>query len=298
LDTICFPANAQLRRLNKGTGVFETIAVEQLAIGDTVECLKPTDAGNGTVSGFTYGVCDVYYYVNAKRKETFYEYINLRYIKDDLSEGLFRASPNHGIILPAQAISPSNPLPAPGPGTIKPMTSVQVGDRVAVANANRMFYTANVISIQRSYEAGAYSPLLTDAGNLIVDGVMAFYTSGRGAADPKRAIAGYLSSAPVWQRYLSGNSSNCIQQSAGSCPCLDQGAPCVKQGDALQNMPDKVSSWYFQEVFKVQYKAASEGRTKRDNDYLYDAFKAGLAANTTFGFQQALDVLDAHWKTP
>ena len=83
----------------------------------------------------------------------------------------------------------------------------------------------------------------------IVDGVMAFYTSGSNG-DPKRGFAGYLSYTPVWQRYLSGNSSNCIQ-SAGSCPCLDQGAPCVKQGNRLQNMPDEVSSWYSNELFKV-----------------------------------------------
>ena len=63
----CFPADAHVRRLIKGTGAFETIAIEQLAIGDTVECLKPIDAGDGTVSGFTPGVCDVYYYVNAKK---------------------------------------------------------------------------------------------------------------------------------------------------------------------------------------------------------------------------------------
>ena len=67
VEVICFPADAQLRRLIKGTGAFETIAIEQLAIGDTVECLKPIDAGDGTVSGFTPGVCDVYYYINAKK---------------------------------------------------------------------------------------------------------------------------------------------------------------------------------------------------------------------------------------
>ena len=83
----------------------------------------------------------------------------------------------------------------------------------------------------------------------IVDGVMAFYTSGSNG-DPKRGFAAHLINTPVWQRYLSGNSSNCMQN-AGSCPCLDQGAPCVKQGDRLQNMPDKVPSWYYKEFFKV-----------------------------------------------
>jgi hypothetical protein len=67
VEEICFPADAQLRRLNRGSGAWETVAVEDLAIGDSVECLKPTEAGDGTITGFTPGVCDVYYYVNAKK---------------------------------------------------------------------------------------------------------------------------------------------------------------------------------------------------------------------------------------
>ena len=67
VSSVCFPADAQLRRLNKGTAAWETVAIEQLAIGNSVECLKPTDAGDGTITGFTPGVCDVYYYVNTKK---------------------------------------------------------------------------------------------------------------------------------------------------------------------------------------------------------------------------------------
>ena len=67
MEDICFPADAQLRRLNKGTAAWETVAIEQLAIGDSVECLKPTDAGDGSISSFTPGICDVFYYINAKK---------------------------------------------------------------------------------------------------------------------------------------------------------------------------------------------------------------------------------------
>jgi hypothetical protein len=67
VDEICFPADAQLRRLNKASGSWEIATMEQLSIGDSVECLKPTDAGDGSMSSFTPGICDVYYYINAKR---------------------------------------------------------------------------------------------------------------------------------------------------------------------------------------------------------------------------------------
>ena len=60
------------------------------------------------------------------QKQTFYEYINLHFTKDDGSQGVFRASPNHGIILPAQAIPHTNPQAAPGPGPLKQMRRVQV----------------------------------------------------------------------------------------------------------------------------------------------------------------------------
>ena len=67
MQKICFPADAQVRRLNKGTRAWETVAMEELAIGDSIECMKPTDAGDGSISAFTPDVCDVYYYVNAKK---------------------------------------------------------------------------------------------------------------------------------------------------------------------------------------------------------------------------------------
>jgi hypothetical protein len=55
-----------------------------------------------------------------------YDYIHLHYTKQDGSKGVFRASPRHGIVLPTQAIPSSNPVPAPGPGTLKQMQMVVV----------------------------------------------------------------------------------------------------------------------------------------------------------------------------
>ena len=49
---------------------------------------------------------------------------------------------------------------------------------------------------------------------------------------------------------------------------------------------------------QVRDNAQKEGRTNRNNTYIYETFKAGLAANTNYGFQQALDVLDEAWRTP
>ena len=49
---------------------------------------------------------------------------------------------------------------------------------------------------------------------------------------------------------------------------------------------------------QITDKAEKGGRTNHNNTYIYDTFKAGLAANTIYGFQQALDVVDRSWTTP
>ena len=101
----------------------------------------------------------------------------------------------------------------------------------------------------RSYEGGAYAPLSTGAGMYVIDNVMVFYTGAPANGDSRRGFASYFSYTPVWQRYFSGNSSNCLQ-TPGSCPCLDRREPCVKQGDTLESMP-QITSWYSNELFKV-----------------------------------------------
>ena len=64
------------------------------------------------------------------QRAALYEYVNLHYTKEDRSAGVFRASPNHGMIMPSQAILASNPQVAPGPGTLKAMSDVQVGPEI------------------------------------------------------------------------------------------------------------------------------------------------------------------------
>ena len=49
---------------------------------------------------------------------------------------------------------------------------------------------------------------------------------------------------------------------------------------------------------QVTAKAASQGRTNRDNAYIRATFTAGLAANRTFGSEEALGVVDASWTRP
>ena len=67
VEELCFPADATIRRINKAIGGWERVTVAQLAIGDSVECLKGTDSGNGSFSALTPGVCDIYYYIEARK---------------------------------------------------------------------------------------------------------------------------------------------------------------------------------------------------------------------------------------
>ena len=49
---------------------------------------------------------------------------------------------------------------------------------------------------------------------------------------------------------------------------------------------------------QVNAKAESENRTKRDNVYVYETFKAGIAAGQLYDFDEAAGVLDRAWKKP
>ena len=51
--------------------------------------------------------------VSCLQKQTLYGYINLIYSTDDGSKGVFRASPDHGIILPEKYIPGNKPLTDP-----------------------------------------------------------------------------------------------------------------------------------------------------------------------------------------
>ena len=63
---ICFPADALIRKVT-GSGAFTSIRMDQLAIGDRVECLRPNmSPSDSKVEGFTAGLCDVYYYISAR----------------------------------------------------------------------------------------------------------------------------------------------------------------------------------------------------------------------------------------
>ena len=66
-----------------------------------------------------------------------YTYIKLHYIKQDGSKGVFRASPNHGIILPTDPIPANSPVAAPGLGAFKPMSKVQVSRLAAPVSCIR-----------------------------------------------------------------------------------------------------------------------------------------------------------------
>ena len=78
-----------------------------------------------------------------------FEYVELHYTDAAGDEAVFRASPEHGIMLPAAAINPANPQAVPSPGNVKAMSKVVVGDLVAVRTSDGKWYTAPVTSITR-----------------------------------------------------------------------------------------------------------------------------------------------------
>ena len=78
-----------------------------------------------------------------------FEYVQLHYTNAAGEEAVFRASPEHGIMLPAAAINPANPKDVPGTGNVKAMGTVVVGDLVAVTTNDGKWYTAPVTSITR-----------------------------------------------------------------------------------------------------------------------------------------------------
>jgi hypothetical protein len=55
-----------------------------------------------------------------------FEYVQLHYTTADGEAGVFRASPEHGIMLPTTAIDPANPQAVPGTGAVKSMSKVKV----------------------------------------------------------------------------------------------------------------------------------------------------------------------------
>jgi hypothetical protein len=65
VDRICFPADALVRRLTP-TGGVSLVRIDQVALGDKIECLKPTMTNDGLVTSFAADFCDVYYYISTR----------------------------------------------------------------------------------------------------------------------------------------------------------------------------------------------------------------------------------------
>ena len=65
VDAICFPSDALVRKLIS-PGQVSTIRMDQVAIGDQIECLKPSLGTDALVESFTAAFCDVYYYNNVQ----------------------------------------------------------------------------------------------------------------------------------------------------------------------------------------------------------------------------------------
>jgi hypothetical protein len=104
----------------------------------------------------------------------------------------------------------------------------------------------------RTFEQGAYSPLLVDNGFPIVDNGLFSHGGARAAGGGQRQAASrFYVYSPIWQAYLAGNSSNCV--ASNSCPCLDEetaGTGCAKQGQLLRSRPDGMS-WFRNKLEEV-----------------------------------------------
>ena len=89
--------------------------------------------------------------------------------------------------------------------------------------------------------------MLTDAGVLIVDGVMV--TANFANDGNYNVFSSWYKFTPVWQAYLAGNSSNCVSI---LCPCLDGKTPvCTKEGDSLVSLGGNGLSWFRQQLQDV-----------------------------------------------
>jgi hypothetical protein len=114
--------------------------------------------------------------------------------------------------------------------------------------------------------------MVTDAGLLIVDGVMV--TANFANDGNYNVFSSWYKFTPVWQAYLEGNSSGCSvgsTSSSSSCPCLDGKTPvCTREGDSLVSLGTSGLSW-----FRQQLQDVSDGFGA---DFFYSSMSKGLLA--------------------
>jgi hypothetical protein len=141
---------------------------------------------------------------------------------------------------------------------------LQVGDLLAIRNADGKYYTSLVTRISRSFEAGAYSPQLTDGGMLVIDDVASLPFGAAtvvSLTNNQPFFYVHYRATPIWQLYLA--SAGC--GGTTECPCMDD-APtspstplgCLRRNQALRERGTAIG-WWHTEISKVSAAATAAG---------------------------------------
>jgi hypothetical protein len=259
--------------------------MDELAVGDYVECLVPQY--NATrETGYSHGTCQVYYYVN--KQSPWFSYYYFTYTTLGGGTAVFRASPEHNVFIAGAA---SGLAAAPPSGLGVESTNVKVGDLLASQDpSTKLYYTTPVTAIEIVGAAGAYNPMLSNAGLPIVDGAVAYTTvnSNSQDIDPLKQERFHWSCAPIWQAFNAGNASACLDDATDAC---------VRQGTVLSDLPDHVSDW-FAAYFATFHSAKGDDRTSFHTADFIAEVSAAVANGTVWTREQMLLTLDSFYKAP
>lgn len=283
VQRICFPADATVNRIEPSSKAKVSTRMDELKIGDTIECLKPQyDAANfAGETGYLFSTCQVFYYLNANSGNTMFVYQHLSYTDTNGDTKALRISPQHNVFIPKTALT--SPASAPPLGSYKTAEQVVVGDLLAPQDpATGEFYTTAVTKVESIFNVGAYTPLVMDAGLIIVDNVVAWTTSGSYTTKPFKQERQHWTHIPIWQAVR-----------ASSTNCLDTNVNCAKIGKTLSDLDDGLAP-YFNAYTDVQNAAAAQGRTKLDLAGFIGELSAGDNAGIVYTQTTALAVLDKY----
>jgi hypothetical protein len=277
LDTgnACLPGDATVRRVVDGGGATETVRIDELRLGDEVECVAPLGEGaaigadpaswTDAATDWKPTTCSVYYYLDATAKTS--RFVTLHYALDDGAPATFRATREHLAFLAAGAVpARDGGAPAPPRGSAKRMDDVVVGDLLAVRAPDGAFYTAPVTAITLEAGPGAYAPLLTKAGLLVADGAVVFphaHVRRDVPVHPMTNLGEHYRHSRIRTEYENAVASGCAAD-GDACPCLDQRRPngfCARIGMRMRDLPDGVST-FTGHALEMMRAAIAEGRTE------------------------------------
>lgn len=273
-EVACLPGDATVRRVVVGDDAkFETVRLDELRLGDEVECVAPLDEGatlSSDPSTWTDAsldwkptTCRVYYYLDAIAKES--RFVTLHYNLSDGTPATFRATREHLAFIATATVPANTPTSTPPRASAKRMDAVVIGDLITVRAADQSFYTAPITSITFGQPGpGAYAPLLTKAGLLIADNAVVFphaHVLSDVPVHPMTHLGEYYRHCRIWTEFEDIVASGC---EGDACPCLDARRAdgfCAKVGLKLRDLPEGVSTFTGRSL-QVLRRAAAEGRTE------------------------------------